>query len=244
MAASGRRSLPAVAGVVLLVFAGVACGSGNADDTEVLGIQIDRESPSVTEQPTPEPTEPTTEPVPSVTATTPSPTAAPTVASTPASSSPTSPPEPTEPVYPAEVAEPGSSSGALQEWVIGDDGVAAPRTQLIAPERIERNADGTDNREPDWYDVIDVTPIDGQRVEAVCSAVATADGHRDLAVTGTLTIELLVDDVVVATTSGAVDTLIGAGTTASLLSMDPYGPITVGAQPGEDVKITCRIGLT
>lgn len=244
MAASRRRSLPAVTAVVLLGLAGAACGSGDADDTEVLGIQIDRESPSVTAEPTQEPTEPTTEPAPSATATTPSPTAAPTVVPPPASPSPTPPPEPTEPVYPAEVAEPGSSSGALQEWVIGDDGVAAPRTQLIAPERIERNADGTDNREPDWYDVIDVTPLDGQSVEAVCSAVATADGHRDLAVTGTLTIELLVDDVVVATTSGAVDTIIGAATTASLLSMDPYGPITVGTQPGDDVSITCRIGLT
>jgi hypothetical protein len=229
---------------VLLAFAGMACGSGNGDDTEVLGIQIDRESPSVSDEPTQQPTDPATEPSPSVIATTPSPTTAPTAAPTPASPSPTPPPEPTEPVYPAELAEPGSSSGALQEWVIGDDGVAAPRTQLIAPERIERNSDGTDNREPDWYDVIDVTPLDGQSIEAVCSAVATADGHRDLAVTGTLTIDLLVDDVVVATTSGAVDTVIGAATTASLLSMDPYGPISVGTQPGEDVKITCQVGLT
>lgn len=229
-----------MAGIAVVALLAAACGSGNADDTDVLGIQIDRESTS--EAASQAPTEPST------------PSSAPTASAPPTSTAPATPtstpsptttpppsPEPTQTAPPAEVAEAGAYSGALQEWAIGDDGVAYPRTQAIAPEQVERNPDGTTSREPDWYDVIDVTLLDGNAVEAVCTAVATADDHRDLVVSGTVTIDLLVDDVVVATTTSAVDTAVGAGTTASLASMEPHGPIVVGEQSGDAVTITCRV---
>jgi len=239
VATSDRRSNRVAVGVAIVTLFGTACGGGDADDTDVLGLVIDRESASASE-PSDEPNEPSSTP-----SSTPSPTPSPTQTPSPTvAPTPTPSPSPTERTYPAEVAEPGAYAGAMQEWAIGDDGVAYPRTALIAPTQTERNADGTDGREPDWYDVIDVTPLDDQDVEGVCSAVATADDHRDLQVRGTLTIDLLIDDIVVATTSGPSDAVVGAGTTASLLSMDPHGPILVGTQPGDDVTFTCRVTLS
>jgi hypothetical protein len=231
-------------GAAIVALIGTACGGDDANDTEVLGLVIDRESASASasaSEPTDDPTEPA--PAPSATSSaspSPEPTVAPTVAPT---TPPPPPPPPSEPTYPAEVADPGAYSGAMQEWAIGDDGVAYARTAVIAPTQTERNADGTSGREPDWYDVIDVTPVNDQNVEAVCSAVATADDHRDLLIRGTVTIDLLVDEVVVATAGGPIDTVVGSGTTASLLSTDPHGPVLVGTQAGEAVTFTCRVTL-
>jgi hypothetical protein len=241
-APAGRGRGAAV--LAALAVLGAACG-GAADETEVLGIQIDRESQSASEV-----TEAAVTPTPSRTAT-PTPSPSPTVVATPSpttpppspSPTPTPDPTPTEPTYAAEVAEPGTSGGPLEVWQIGEDGQAAVVTQTGVGETYERGDDGTVDYGPDYSGRLDVEVIDAQNVAAICTAVATADDHRDLVVRGTLTVEVLVDGAVAATASAPIDTVVGAGTTAQLLSMDPHGPILVGTTPGDDVEVTCRVTL-
>lgn len=237
-----RRGRGAAVLVVVGLF-GSACG-GASGETEVLGIQIDRESDSASEATEPAPT-PT--PTPSRTAnSTQSPSPAVTPSPTPTPSpvvTPTPDPTPTEPTYAAEVAEPGTAGGQLEVWQIGDDGQATVVTQTGVGETYERNDDGTVDFGPDYSTRLAVEVVDAQNVAATCTAVATADDHRDLVVRGMLTVEVVVDGAVPVSATTAVDTVVGAGTTASLLSMDPHGPILVGTSPGDDVEVTCRVTL-
>lgn len=240
MATSRRGRAAAI--LVVAALLGAACG-GDSDGTEVLGIQIDRESESASDVETPTEASPSESP-----SATQAPTASPTVDRTP--SPPPSPtvqpspdPTPTEPAHPAEVADPGTSAGELEVWQIGPDGQAAVITQTGVGETYERGPDGTVDYGPDYAGLIDVAAVDAQNVTAACTAVATADDHRDLVVRGSLTVDLLVDDAVVATTTVPVDALVGAGTTATLAAMDPHGPVLVGVEPGDDVQLACRLTL-